>query len=604
MSYHGSGINKSLWTYEKIEKSLLQSSYSHLNKRIPEIILEILHRRGIKSEDDFALYFNSELKNLKNPFEIVDMQRTVERIYQAITNKEKIFIYGDYDVDGVSSAALMFRFFKSINYEVSCYIPNREEEGYGLNTNALDKISKAGCNLLITVDCGISNYKEIEYASKELKIDVVVTDHHTVSSNYPNFAYSVVNPMRPENPPAYKNLSGVGVAFKVIVALRHYLRFNGFFESSGITTPNLKNLMDMVALGTVADIMPLTGENRVIVKHGLEVLAKNKNKEGLDALIQISNLRKENLTAGSIGFHLGPKINAAGRIGDPYKGFQLLISEDKEGGEILAKELNDSNLERQRIEKDILEESIDFIESNNLHEKYKGLVVYSDLWHAGVLGIIASRLVERYNKPVLALTKGASNKYKGSGRSTQNFNLIESLGSLSHLLENFGGHKYAAGLQILDKNIQPLQEAFHKDIDIKLPLAEDFYKVFKVDAELKAEDLNSDLIYWLKLCEPFGSKNSTPLFLIKGATLTEEQEFFGRGDHKIHMKANFTIPEYSNKIFTIGFNFKGKEHILSVGKMYDLIVNIDYNRDTNFSSSTFKFILKEIYISGKSNGEA
>jgi single-stranded-DNA-specific exonuclease len=547
------------WVYRSPECGDIRRLAEELG--MPLCITEVLFKRGLCEKNLLDSYFKSPLKEISSPFLIRDMEKAADFISTAIQNNEKICIYGDYDVDGVTSVALMYLFLEEMGTDVIYYIPNRLEEGYGLNKAAIDEIAAAGVKLIITVDCGINAVQEVSYAVS-LGMKVIVTDHHQPSEEIPRDALAVVNPMREDDNSHFKGFSGVGVAFKLVMALRYKLNENGRFHGK---IPNIKKYLDLVTLGTIADVVPLVGENRIIVKHGLEILSGKTCRPGLKELKRVSGIDGQKVTTVHVGFGLAPRINAVGRMGASDKGLKLLLTSDRSTSVYLADELDRENKSRQEIERQIIEESFDRVEKNKLHEKYKGLVLYSKDWHQGVIGIVASRLVEKYHMPTIVLTfeDGVG---KGSGRSIPSFDLYKGLEQMQDILLSFGGHKYAAGLKIEEQHIGSLQKRFHGTVD-KLLEPEDFVAEIIIDAFTDASDINNEMIMWLERMEPYGSGNREPVFCLKGVSKAQEASFVGRDN--VHLKI---FLEKDGKTFDcIGYNMKPYKHMVTHNNRFDIV---------------------------------
>ncbi|PLX68543.1 MAG: single-stranded-DNA-specific exonuclease RecJ [Denitrovibrio sp.] len=528
--------------------------------RMPECISEVLHKRNLFQEDILDTFFKSPLKGISSPFLIKDMEKAAELIAGYIDRKEKICIYGDYDVDGVTSVALLFLFLEEVGADVTYYIPNRLEEGYGLNSSAMDDIASGNTKLMITVDCGINAVEEIEYAMSK-GMDVIITDHHQPSEEIPK-ALAVVNPMQEDDTSEFKGLSGVGVAFKLVMALRYKLNDVGKFKGK---IPNIKKYLDLVTLGTVADVVPLVGENRIIVKHGLEILSGKLCRPGLKELKRVAGIDGQKVTTTHVGFGLAQRINAVGRMGDSDKGLRLLTTPDRDMSVYLADELDHENKTRQDIERQIIEESFERVEKNKLHEKYKGLVLYSKDWHQGVIGIVASRLVEKYHMPAIVLTfdDGVG---KGSGRSIPSFDLYKGLERMQDILLSFGGHKYAAGLKIDEKHITELQKRFHNAVDELLEPA-DFVAELNIDAMLEPKDIDSELMKWLERMEPYGSGNREPVFCMRDVGKFQEPSFVGRD----HMHLKMFLEKDGKSFDCIGYNMKSYKELVKNYDRFDIV---------------------------------
>ncbi|MBW2599877.1 MAG: single-stranded-DNA-specific exonuclease RecJ, partial [Deltaproteobacteria bacterium] len=419
---------------------------------INPIISQILINRGITTTDRAKEFLFPSLKQLHSPSLMKDMEKGVDRLIEAISRKEKIVVYGDYDADGITSTVILIKFLREIHDDVTYYIPGRIEEGYGLSRTAIDKIIKDGTKLVITVDCGISNHEEIAYAISS-GIDVIVTDHHEVPNILPDCS-AVINPHRGDCSFPFKSLAGVGVAFNLLIALRGRLRGLGFWKDR--KCPNLREYLDLVAIGTIGDIVPLVDENRVLAKIGLDV-ASNTGRVGLKALITISGIREKTVSSESAAFRLIPRINAAGRIGAPEDAVELLLTDDEGQAAMLAERLDSYNRKRQEMEKSILDEILEEINTTIDINKVNSLVFASHEWHPGIIGIVASKLVDRYYRPaiLISIKDGIG---KGSGRSPDlsglGFNLYAGLEKCSSLLLSYGGHRHAAGISIREDDIE------------------------------------------------------------------------------------------------------------------------------------------------------
>ena len=473
--------------------------------RISPLISQILINRGIENIDRAHRFLYPGLSQLHSPFMMKDIKKALQRIIQAIHTKEKIIIYGDYDVDGITSVAVLLTFLNDLGADVSFYIPHRLSEGYGLNTNALERILRMGARLLITVDCGIKDIEEISLAQRE-GLDVIITDHHEIPDILPP-AYAILNPKQKECGFPYKSLAGVGIAFNLIIALRTRLREMGFWKHKRV--PNLKEYLDLVALGTIADVVPLTDENRIIAKFGLEQLTYS-TRPGIIALKEVSELRNTVITPWMVGFRLAPRLNAAGRLSRADEGVRLLTTKDMKEAEGIARALDMENTKRQQIEDRILKDAKEIIEKDEGSSLKRTITLASSSWHPGIMGIVASRLVETYYKPtvMISLDNGMG---KGSARSIEDFHLYEGIKGCAHLLKDFGGHKYAAGLTIDEKNIQAFQDLFEKIVKNTLS-EDDFIPKISIDAQITIKELTEDLLEELEILSPFGPSNPEPVF--------------------------------------------------------------------------------------------
>ena len=423
------------------------------------LLLQLLSNRGLTEEKSIKSFLYGGINDLEEPFLLKDMDRAVERIDRAVKNGERIIVYGDYDVDGITATALLYRYFKEVyNYQIDYYIPRRKEEGYGLNQAAVEEFIKKDYDLLLTVDCGISAHEEVKYSMSH-GLDVIITDHHQAGQEIPP-ALAVIDPHRGDDEYPFKSLAGVGVAFKLCQALEYN-------KNQRYISDLLLNLLDLVALGTVADIVPLNGENRIIVREGLQVLERTGNI-GLQKLIQITGLAGRQLNTGNLAFIIAPHLNAAGRMDSAGKCVELLITEDEVLAEVIALELRVANRERQELEEKILQEALEKVAAEINLEEEKAIVLAAEGWHPGVIGIVASRLVESYYRPVILIAIDEDGRGKASCRSIRNLNLYEALQRCSNYLETFGGHEMAAGLTIKVESIEGFRKEFNRFLDEKL----------------------------------------------------------------------------------------------------------------------------------------
>jgi len=470
----------------------------------------VLAARGQGSPEAAAGFLAASLTALPDPFSMRDMDAAVERIRRALEAGERIACYGDYDVDGVTSTALLAGFLRAAGGDVVEYVPHRLVEGYGLNTDAVHRLAARGVKLLVTLDCGITSLEEVREAA-ELGVDSVVVDHHTVPVELPAAA-AILNPHREGCGYPTKDLAAVGVTFALVMALRRRLREAGGF--AGRAQPNLKEALDLVALGTVADVVPLVGANRILVRWGLEALSRSR-RPGVQALKRVAGVAEGlPVSAGQVGFRLAPRINAAGRLDDAGRGVRLLLAEDPELARSLAEELDRENQARQEIERRILEEAI-AAATPQVAAGARGLVLARDGWHPGVIGIVASRLVERFHRPVvlIGLENGTG---KGSGRSIEAFHLYEALAACRGHLTRFGGHRHAAGVTLERSQLEPFREAFEAQAASRLS-AEDLQPRCRIDAWVEDADLTDRAAADLEKLAPFGAGHPEPVFALRSA---------------------------------------------------------------------------------------
>ena len=488
---------------------------------ISQLVAQLLINRGIETEDAAQAYLYPTPDQLHSPFLMYGMEKVVERIRLAMERGEQIWIFGDYDVDGTTAASLLINTFRHLNYLVQPYIPNRFDEGYGLNKEAIRKLGAQGCNLLITVDCGITSIEEVEFANS-LGIDVIITDHHQPPPGALPPAIGVITPKMPESEYPFDGLAGVGLAFK----LAHGLMGGGDLD------PFLQSQLDLVALGTVVDMAPLTGENRVLSSLGLLELNK-RERPGIKALCDVANYSGDRLIVGyTLGFVLGPRINAVGRMAKAAKVVELLTTESYEKAVPIAEEMEIHNQKRQEVQSQIQEQAAAKIEKNRDHVKKKGLVVYDKDWHQGVLGIVAARLLNQYNRPVFVLSVDGD-KASGSGRCIEGMNLADSLNACSDLLVKHGGHQAAAGLTIKTENIDEFAVRFNQYACDHLS-DEDLIPRLKVDLEAQSSYLTLQAIEELQQLEPFGEDNPAPRLMMCNLRLQGSPSVMGK--EKNHLK--------------------------------------------------------------------
>jgi single-stranded-DNA-specific exonuclease len=473
---------------------------------VSRLLAVLLLNRDISTPDSAESFLYPRLSDMRDPFLLQDMDRAVELIVNGIASGKRITIYGDYDADGLTATALMVDFLSKLKAPVSFYIPHRLEEGYGINERAIRGIAEGGTELLITVDCGISSPSEIALA-QQLGMEVVVTDHHQLPGDFRPIC-PTINPLRPDSAFPFRDLSGVGLAFYLAIAIRSRLRDTGFFNSG--PEPDLRTCLDLVALGTVADIVPLIGENRIFVKRGLEALMQD-SRPGVKALREVSGIREgQELTTDDIAFRLAPRLNALGRLESASSAVRMLTTARESEAESIAKRMNFLNSKRQALESRITSESRERIERMNDLDTRRTLVLFDPKWHRGVVGIVASKILEQYYRPTVILA-AEGQLLKGSGRSIEGFNLYEALSDLRDLLLHFGGHHYAAGLTIHAGKAREFSERFEEiarnriDPDSLIPRVE-------ADALLDLDALTPRVLKELAMMMPCGCSNPKPLF--------------------------------------------------------------------------------------------
>ena len=469
---------------------------------IDPVLSNLLVQRGIKSYEEAREFFRPDLSMLHDPFLMVDMQRAVDRIELAVSRKEKILIYGDYDVDGTTAVALMYIFLKSVTpeYLLDYYIPDRYDEGYGVSYKGIDYARKKGCSLIIALDCGIKAIEKVEYAASK-GIDVVICDHHLPEEGLPA-AVAVLDPKREDCHYPFDDLCGCGVGFKLVQA---------YAQVEGIPFEELVPLLDLLVVSIASDLVSVRGENRVLAHFGLRRLNEQPRK-GLQAIINLSNLESNHVTIDDIVFKIGPRINAAGRMETGRLAVELLTAQDDAAAARIATQINDNNNERKSIDREITREAIEMVMTGNCISSENATIVYNPSWNKGVVGIVASRLVEAFYRPTIVLTKSAEGFIAGSARSVAGFDLYEAIESCSDLLENFGGHTYAAGLTMKEEKFAEFSRRFEEHVakaitdDILTP-------IINVDSYLEFNQITPKFFRLLKQFQPFGPGNPSPVFI-------------------------------------------------------------------------------------------
>ena len=523
---------------------------------------QLLINRGISDGESVRSFMRPQLADMADPMMMKGMDEAIATILKCVKNKEKITIYGDYDADGLTATALLVNFLSNIDIPASYYIPNRLKEGYGLNREAIEKIASSGTGLIITVDCGISNGEEILFA-RSLGLKVVVTDHHQIPFDF-NVNCPVINPHQKDCLFPFKDLAGVGVAFFLTVAIRARLRERGWFKSK--PEPDLREYLDLVALGTVADRVPLLGQNRILVNSGLTIAAKTR-WPGMNAMKEIADIETSEITADDLAFRFAPRLNAPGRMGDPEIGLKILTARDPHMARDFALEANTMNNQRQNVEKDIFKQISGLIKTTEGFNGLKTLAFAGKGWHKGVLGIVASRLVDKYHRPALVLNI-QNGMAVGSGRSIDGFNLFLALGQLSHLFERFGGHAHAAGFTLKAENFDNLKSELEALADDTF-VDEDLVPTIEVDAEIKLNDITRKMIHEIKALAPFGEGNSEPIFCARSLKVSDSQIV---GDRHLKLR----VRKEGKSFEAIGFGLAGKYPLN--GKIINMVFSPELNR--------------------------
>lgn len=540
---------------------------------LPSIIVKILVNRGVDTVDEIQSFIEPKMADLSDPFELPDMGKAVERIVDALRENEKIMVYGDYDVDGITASSLMFLVLNKLGAQVSYYLPNRLVEGYGLSEDGIAEAVKRGATLIVSVDTGVTAVDEVEYARGK-GIDVVVTDHHEPGETIPKAA-AIVNPKIIRDSEKGHELAGVGVAFKVAQALYRRLQQD---ESE------LEEHLDLVALGTSADIVPLIHENRILTKYGIRQIVRT-TKPGLKKLVFVSGLMGKEISTGQVVFILAPRINAIGRLGDAEKAIKLLTTRDEAAASEIARFLDEENRRRKAIDEKTLDEALELLETSVDLENDRAIVLDSSGWHQGVIGIVASRLVERYYLPTVLISV-EGDVGKGSARSIPGFHIYEALRSCGDILLRFGGHKYAAGLSIKAENIPEFRERFKKVASEKLNL-DDLTPKLHIDAEVDIDDIDMDFVQTIEMFSPFGPQNMRPVFLTRNLSIVGQPYIVGRNHLKMRVKRG------DNVLDVIGFGFGEHANALSMrGVDVDMAYVVEAN--TYFEQPRIQLRVKDL----------
>lgn len=542
---------KKKWSFYEVDEAKNNEISNKYN--ITNLLARILINRGITEDEEIRTFLDPTRNDFYDPFLLPDMEKAVDRIIEAINNKEKVIIYGDYDVDGITSVTVLKKFLKERGLETGYYIPNRLEEGYGLNKEAIKKIIEQKYTLIITVDCGISGIEEIEECNK-LGVQTIVTDHHEQGDILPN-AYAVIDAKRKDNKYPFRELAGVGIVFKLIQAISTKLN---------LEDKEYLKYLDIVSVGTISDIVPLVNENRVIAKLGLMLIKMTKNI-GLRELIIASNYKL--IDSNTISFGIAPRINACGRMGHQEEALKLFLTDNIVEAKEITNKLNKYNLERQEKEGSIYKQALEKLKNEGIEDR-NTIVLGGDNWYHGVIGIVASKLTESFFKPtILICFEGEEGK--GSGRSIPGFDLHEALNYSSKVLEKFGGHAMAVGLTLKKENFEKFKDKFEeiaKQKNVKQILS-----TIKIDGEISKNDLKLETIEELKKLEPFGEKNAKPNFLYKGLKINSIRAL-SEGKH-----LKLSLRDDNQLIDVIGFNLGNLADEFLIGDKVDIVGTLEIN---------------------------
>jgi len=485
---------------------------------LAEPLARVMVQRGVSDDDEARRYLEPALRDLPDPARLAGIDLAADRLLHALSHRERVGVFGDYDVDGVTSTTLLWDFLESVGGDVVVTLPDRLKEGYGLSRAGVDRLVDAGCKLIVTVDCGVTAHEEVLYACGR-GVDVIVIDHHTVPVTLPR-ATAVINPHRSDCTSDAEHLCAVGVTFNVCSELRRRLRAQGAFRGS-MREPDLRGALDLVALGTVADVVPLVRENRVFVSAGLKTLAMGR-RVGMQALLDVAQVQPGTLDASTLGFQLGPRVNAAGRLGDAMQAVRLLRASSSDEARALATRLDGENASRRDIERQITEAAIRQVTDSPALSNARVLVVGDEAWHPGVVGIVASRLVDRFGRPAIVVGEGG----RGSGRSIPVFHLYDALARSSAHLDGYGGHQHAAGVRVKQGAFERFRDAVIADAEQSLD-ARDLGRVVFHDGDLSLDDIDEALIAQLARAAPFGRANPEPVFRVRGVIPKALRELTG-----------------------------------------------------------------------------
>ena len=571
----------SKWNYLPFT-SEQQSIADELSIRFPgcSTISRLMALRGITSLDEVEKFLNPSLSDLHDPFLMQDMDKAVNRLNKALGRKEKILIYGDYDVDGITSVALVYRYLQNYYSNVEYYIPTRYEEGYGVSDKSIDFAASLGVSLIIVLDCGIKAVEEIEYA-KSKGIDFIICDHHVPDDRLPD-AVAILNPKLEGNPYPFKHLSGCGVGFKFMQA---------FAQSNGLTNSyELDSLLDLVAVSIAADIVPITGENRIMAYYGIKRLNTNPNM-GLRSIIKICGMANKEITISDVIFKIGPRINASGRMQSGMEAVELLVTKDAADAYRKGKNIDQYNKDRKELDKRITEEANDILEDRGeIASSRKPIVIYNKDWHKGIIGIVASRLTEIYYKPAVVLTL-SNGLATGSSRSVHGFDIYKAIESTRDLLENFGGHTYAVGLSLKEENIPEFTKRFEQYVIDNIK-PEQLSQLISIDCELDFDEITPEFVGYLRRLNPFGPGNQKPIFSTKNVYDFGTSKLVGKNLE--HIKLELVDSRSEVVLNGIAFNQAECFDYIKAHKPFEICYTIEENKHQG--NSSIQLMVKGIKI--------
>lgn len=567
------------WIFKTLEKAQTDTQKNLSDElNISPILSKLLIQRGIHTFEEARRFFRPDFANLHDPFLMADMEKAVTRLTEAIQENEKILIYGDYDVDGTTSVSLVYKFLKKFYSNVDFYIPDRYLEGYGISTQGIDYALKNDVKLIIALDCGIKAIEKVKYAN-EHHVDFIICDHHTPDAELPE-AVAVLDPKRGDCNYPYKHLSGCGVGFKLLQA---------FAQRNNIPFSELIPLLDLLALSIASDIVPITGENRILAYYGLKQLNTNPSI-GVKSILEVCGLAEKEITISDIVFKVGPRINASGRMKLASEAVELMVSNDTNFAKLKSDTINEYNNDRKDLDKNITDEAIRLIASDNNYIKRKSIVVYKPDWHKGVIGIVASRLSEEFYKPSIVLTS-SNGLASGSARSVPGFDIYSAIDACRDLLENFGGHRYAAGLSMREENVPVFTERFEQYVSANIT-EEQTSPQIDIDALIDFKDITPKFFNVLKQFGPFGPGNMKPVFATKKVMDYGSSRLVGKEQE--HLRLELVDSSSENVMNGIAFGmYEFNDHLKSM-KPLDICYTLEEN--TFNGNTTIQLMIKDIKV--------
>ncbi|MDP6852982.1 MAG: single-stranded-DNA-specific exonuclease RecJ [Candidatus Marinimicrobia bacterium] len=570
-----------VWRFKSIDEDCVKKVAETFS--IPHTIARVMSLRGIQNRENSKKFFYPHLEGIHDPFLMKDMEDAVSRILQTISEKKSILIFGDYDVDGTTSAAFLTLFFQSLEVDVHYYIPSREKEGYGVSKQGIEYGKLIGADILITCDCGINAFEQVDFANS-LGIDVIISDHHKPEAKLPDAA-AVINPNRLDCNYPFKGLCGAGVAFKLALAL---------CQKGGYDQALAWKHSDLITLGIAADLVPIKDENRIIVHYGIKQMQKQTNS-GITALLKTGGLWKKEITVGRLVFWMAPKINAAGRLGDASRAVKLLTTNNPVRAMDIARELEDENNLRKEITHKITEEALYQVKTNCNLDKEKAIILGSEDWHPGVVGIVASRIKETFARPAIIISF-EEDEGKGSCRSIYGFDMVDALRECASSLTGFGGHPIAAGLSLQKEKFDAFKATFLKVAENQIS-TEELTPTIMVDSELNLEDLDHRMLKFLNSMEPYGPGNMRPIFTTKNIRVEGIPQLLGRDQNTL----KFSVKQKKTPFESIGFNMAEHYEKLILNSPIDIAYVIGENEWNG--KRTVQLELKDIKLSNKNGTE-